>query len=69
MTCCKDCPKSGCGTYHDQCPIYQAECAANEAIKAKKRADTDCNEFRRAGKDRAMAKIRRRSYINTHGEE
>ena len=20
---CKDCPKQGCGTYHDECPEYQ----------------------------------------------
>lgn len=25
IKCCKNCDKKGCGTYHDECPIYQEE--------------------------------------------
>ena len=25
IKCCKYCENQGCGTYHDECPIYQEE--------------------------------------------
>ena len=32
---CKDCPKKGCGTYHDVCPEYQAYRAKVDEIHKK----------------------------------
>ena len=34
---CKDCPKKGCGSYHDQCPEYQEFRKEKERIYAEKK--------------------------------
>lgn len=43
-TCpCKDCPRKGCGTYHDQCEQYQ-EYQRFRAEVNKKKADFNDSE-------------------------
>lgn len=40
---CKDCPRKGCGAYHDECPDYQAfrkeRDKFNDELHEKKKSD------------------------------
>ena len=53
---CKDCPKQGCGAYHDKCPNYQLFRKERDALaeerKKKRMVEIDLNsvKFDRANK-------------------
>ena len=42
---CKDCPKKGCGAYHDECPEYQEFRKERNRINEEKREQQKCNEI------------------------
>lgn len=50
VTPCKDCPRKGCGSYHDKCPEYQKWKAYTNEIKKKeyerKEADLKFKRYR-----------------------
>lgn len=37
---CKDCPKKGCGVYHDKCPEYQEYKKENARMKEEQQERT-----------------------------
>lgn len=34
ITCCRNCPKKGCGAYHDICPDYLKQKAEQDKTKS-----------------------------------
>ena len=61
---CKDCPKKGCGIYHDVCPEYQAFKKENKRInderfEQKKSEEIDIQRAIRHKIYRTRAKQRR----------
>ena len=42
---CKDCPKKGCGPYHDECPEYQEFKKERQILSDKMREMKKCDEI------------------------
>ena len=53
---CKECPRKGCGSYHDICQDYQREKAENRVKDKKKQAEQEIDaalyQINRAGRNR-----------------
>jgi hypothetical protein len=49
---CKDCPKKGCGRYHDECPEFQAYRAQQEEVYRLRHIRTMCVWHKSARLDR-----------------
>lgn len=47
ISCCKNCPKQGCGPYHDVCEEYQAAKAALAEDKLKLRQEFQADRYLR----------------------
>lgn len=45
ISVCKNCPRKGCGAYHDVCPDYQADKAEHERIYKAKCEDNDARTY------------------------
>lgn len=56
---CKDCPRCGCGAYHDECANYKGWKAEREKAATRRRLDADVTECVIKGKIRAKGDKRR----------
>ena len=65
---CKDCPKKGCGAYHDVCPDYQAEKAERGRILKAKCGDNDARTYFIENSLRIRKAIMKKKY-HTKGAE
>ena len=61
---CKDCPKKGCGVYHDKCPEYQEYKKENARMKEEQQERTKYEvDYKRMEIERAVRRQKERTRL------